>query len=387
MDFKSRGLICVLSILLLFSSCASTRYETLRIEKKETNKYYTKSPKMKLKCEDSRVYANLTSKKYKVTSVNSIKHSKIVKEIPLIESIDPSVCWLFVWVTLPVFPIWFIKAGEERPKYREYNQGSKKLSPVLIDSNYPLKNKLVTFSSSNRNVVLANRRVRTNSYGNCEIDFSTSKMVLNSDDYNWSNNMFKNINPEYYNVTAKYSGVTKRISVGPFKDISSVVNGFVKSQTERIFNKYFCTLTLNVMDNNTHRSIKYVDVKINLPKDNLLRQKISKIARREISKNLTVKTKRIKELIISSVENDLFERVSSSSTVTTDYKGRASFCTLKQTCFIEFTHDDYYWCKHKFSLKNKTLNYNIFMSDVGSKVRVEKVKDSDVKKGYIGSRN
>jgi len=124
MNFRSRGLICVLSILLLFSSCASTRYETLRIEKKETNKYYTKSPKMKLKCEDSRVYANLTSKKYKVTSVNSIKHSKIVKEIPLIESIDPSVCWLFVWVTLPVFPIWFIKAGEERPKYREYNQGS-----------------------------------------------------------------------------------------------------------------------------------------------------------------------------------------------------------------------------------------------------------------------
>jgi len=276
------------------------------------------------------------------------------------------------------FPVLGFKTSNYTRKGRVKKTDSK-------DIVKPLSREKIRLTSNNNNIDFEKSTIYTDNKGFAHTYYSVGKTLITNEHPYWNNSLFKNVSPNYSSIYVKTSIGSKKIKVGPFKDINEVIERAVEIYSNRIINRHFTNLTLNILDKNTHRPVSYADVKFKLERQEITEKKIRNIINKEVNSKFTLETNWIKNAIINRTFSKINRKVNYDNKFTTNSSGKVNILLLKKRYSIEFFHDYYNWNKHRFNLNKSTLDYNVYMTDVGSKIRVERVQEAN--KGDLIERN
>jgi hypothetical protein len=137
--------------------------------------------------------------------------------------------------------------------------------------------------------------------------------------------------------------------VGPFKNVEDSILELVTS-----------TVILNLMDINSHYPLQSTRVKIKGPDGSVILTRIGGLIPGESD---------LHQLVLGKLQDRWGE------TFVADADGRVVLPLVTgMTYSIEFAHRDYYWYQADVYVDKSQSEFDVLLSDIGSKVRNEQVK-------------
>lgn len=377
--------LALLGLLIFMNSCVSLYNSTRYVDSdyKHTQKSKTLKNHISATANDNSISITCASTKHVDYYTKEIKNYEY-KRAKWLSDVDYDA--LTPLVIIPVIAIDIVNPipllGFETSSYTRKGRTKKTESKTVTE---PLVREKVHLINRNNNITLDSKTIYTNSKGVAHTNYYVGKTLITQEHPYWNNSLFSNVSPDFLNLYVKTSIGNKTIKLGPFKDVNEVIDRAVDIYSNRIINRHFTNLTLNILDKNTHRPVSYADVKLKLERQDITEMKIKSLVSKEVDSKFPLETNWIKNAIINKTFSEINRKVNYRNKLTTNSSGKVNILLLKKKYSIEFLHDYYNWNKHRFNLNKSTLDYNVYMTDVGSKIRVERVQEAS--KGDLIERN
>lgn len=224
---------------------------------------------------------------------------------------------------------------------------------IGYDKEFPLKNENISLKIRNDELdylALSKNEIMTDIDGVAQtiIDIKNG-VLIDKNNSLWD---IVEVEEEYYEVEIihKESGSKQIIEIGPFKNIENYLIESIVSKVK-----------FSVVDINSRFPLSNTLVRVNVPKDKIIIKQIERLLPRKTT---------LSKSSIEKLKNDWAKGYYTQSVT----NGSVTIPLIQGLRYgFEFSHAKYYWYETKIEINKNQLEYDVLLSDIGSKVRNEKV--------------